>query len=392
MMHNNYKELGVSENKDLRIAIFMPYAWLSYTVTIIEAIEVFLGKGYEVDIVQAYSDEYPIFKFNDTRVSVYYYTWGPGRTFLQVITRKMRFLFSSFMACHKKKYKYLFGIDAEGLIIAWLMNFFLKAPIIYYSLELYLSKDNPWKNNSIDSFLYSFRKKLERIANAKAVYTITQNEYRVKALSEDNGIKEDRVIILPYAPRGHYVVSDHKWWHKKFNIPEHKKIILHLGSITDWYYSRELANAALSWPDEWVLVFHGKTYISIESIIEKSKGRIFISNEWIAYNQLDKLIASADIGIALYKNIDYNHFSTSSGKLSYYLRCGVPVVAQKFPALEELVDRHKCGICVNDVREIKMAIDNILLNYQEYSFNAKKVFSEHLDFNKFFPEVLKKLQ
>jgi len=70
----------------------------------------------------------------------------------------------------------------------------------------------------------------------------------------------------------------------------------------------------------------------------------------------------------------------------------VPVVAQKFPALEELVDRHKCGICVNDVREIKMAIDNILLNYQEYSFNAKKVFSEHLDFNKFFPEVLKKLQ
>jgi glycosyltransferase involved in cell wall biosynthesis len=172
-------------------------------------------------------------------------------------------------------------------------------------------------------------------------------------------------------------------------------VILQAGGIAEWSLSYELAQAAREWPDDWVLILHGygrSEYLDrIQDIAARSNGRILISREMVPYSQLENLIASADIGIALYQNVDQNFFHVASGKVAHYLRCGLPVVAQDFPSLRSLLHDNRCGICVAHPAEVKDAIEHVLLNYEELSHNALRCYVEKLEFGKHFRRVLQKI-
>jgi glycosyltransferase involved in cell wall biosynthesis len=126
---------------------------------------------------------------------------------------------------------------------------------------------------------------------------------------------------------------------------------------------------------------------------EINSNNLFLSLEPLPYEQIDKIYASATIGLAFYKDWDNNlsQISKASGKLSQYLKHGKPVLVNNLESLSQVVEKYKIGVVIKDplnTLEIEAAIETILNNYAFYSENTKTCFEEEFDFAKKVKPIL----
>lgn len=71
-------------------------------------------------------------------------------------------------------------------------------------------------------------------------------------------------------------------------------------------------------------------------------------------------------------------------KMFEYMAAGLPVIASDFPLWREIIDKHKCGICVSpkNPEEVREAVESLLADRdraQEYGRNGRKVVEEHFN-------------
>jgi glycosyltransferase involved in cell wall biosynthesis len=119
-----------------------------------------------------------------------------------------------------------------------------------------------------------------------------------------------------------------------------------------------------------------------EKVKEAGNGNVLLSLKPVPYDELDKVFASADIGLAIYNKSYGENFSTigsASGKLFQYIKHGVPVIVSNLPGLADLVEEYEMGIAVGSPSEIPRAIEKILEDRPRFSRNARKAFEENLN-------------
>jgi glycosyltransferase involved in cell wall biosynthesis len=122
--------------------------------------------------------------------------------------------------------------------------------------------------------------------------------------------------------------------------------------------------------------------------LRKINGRnLFLSLDPLPIEEVDRLYASATIGLAFYKALDSNFslMSMASGKLGYYLKHGKPVLVNDLPSLSTFVESREIGVVVRDPcdpAQVRRAVESILANYARFSANARKCFLEELDFDR----------
>jgi glycosyltransferase involved in cell wall biosynthesis len=160
---------------------------------------------------------------------------------------------------------------------------------------------------------------------------------------------------------------------------------------------QELAQSAKKWDSTWTLILHGwkvkRDYL--DELKKACDGKhVILSEEVVELEQLDELVSSADIGIALYKPVDRNIYdmAQSSGKIWQYLRCGLPVITVDFPSLQEMMTDGRFGVCVHQPEEMESAIDIILSNYSEYKVRAMNYYKLYGDFSVSFKPILERFQ
>ena len=241
-------------------------------------------------------------------------------------------------------------------------------------------------------------KALERWCNRRALFTIIQDDERARLLAAANGISISQIITVPNSPLGRAARQDSDYLREKFQIPKERKIILHAGGLADWTMSLELAEATRTWSGDWVLIFHTREAQNGDAYLDKVRAaadnsRVLFSLQPVPYAQLDALVGSADIGIALYRDIGENvsQIGLSSGKLAQYLKCGLPVVTTDFPSLRQIIDGYRCGICVSDPQKVGQAVGEILRHYDTYSANSVVCYNELFSPEKHFDKVLARL-
>jgi glycosyltransferase involved in cell wall biosynthesis len=286
-----------------------------------------------------------------------------------------------------KSYSCFIGFESGGLIFASIIGSELNIPIIYYSLELYLSYDTRFSG-----IRFKHKKMLEREYHKDAVATIIQDEERAKLLFEDNKIHSSKTIVVPVSLLGAHQKNKTRYLYDRLNIPYEKKIVLQIGGIYLDTCSLEIAKAAQYLPDEWVLVMHG--YYE-DDLIEKIKSvtsneKICLSLNVVPFDELPDIIASADIGLAFYKikSVNDYYIGSSSGKLPHYLQCGLPVITIDFPSLKRIVEEYQCGISVSNPKVIGTAIKQIMSNYDRYRANAFRCYKERYEFSQHFQKVI----
>lgn len=289
-----------------------------------------------------------------------------------------------------RDYQCLVGAEVYGLAAATLIGKRTGIPVIYWCLELYL-----WRE--LHKFQHRVIKIIEWLCHRFAVFTIIQDDERASLLARDNWIPRSRFEIVPATARGPAIQIKTDYLCTKLSIPAGRKIILYAGSIISWAMCEELASAAATWPNDWALVIHGwgaREYVEEVRGACSTPGRLFLSLDVVPHDQLDVLISSADIGVALYRDLSSSHtvISAASNKLGHYLKCGLPVIVNDYPSLERLMATYECGVCVSSPREVGQAVQQILEDYQSFRANAILAYQEKYNFDAYIGDVIERIE
>jgi len=143
---------------------------------------------------------------------------------------------------------------------------------------------------------------------------------------------------------------------------------------------------------KFVLVLHGR---GLPGFVEKlsrrvmeSAGRIVLSLDQLNENEYESMVRSADIGISWYADrADPNvyYIGAGSGKLFYYMKHGLPVIANRFPGLPEIIDGCGAGLCVESEADIQDALVRLEARAPEYAVNARRCFRMYEFSRRFSP-------
>ena len=302
-------------------------------------------------------------------------------------------------AFEKNDYDLLIGIDSEGLIASWHYARKRGLPLIYISFEIFFKDE-------LKDIRDHQEKDEEIFASQFADLIIIPDRWRAHLLARENIISEEKFIYLPVAPQDSKIRKSN-YLRNKYNIPKDKTIVLHSGSFEEWTCSREIIEELADWPPNIVLIIHTKyspflTNPDIRLLKGKKYKNVILSIEPLANIEYEDMVASADIGLVLYKPISHSKHSKyhqkniqtiglSSGKFSYYMKFGLPVITLNQDSYAELLKHYDFGYNIYNLRDIPNAINKILLNYNSHRDSALRLFNEKLKFDLHWPALFKKI-
>ncbi len=310
-----------------------------------------------------------------------------------------------------RPYSFFIVVEPEGIPflkhIAYkssILYRFLGIPFIYLSLELILSYElfNPRE---------SVFKKLERVYSKRSFFNIIQDKDRGKLFAQDNFIPMHKLEYLPNSPLMLAEKSKSRYWHQEFGLEDNIKVVLHPGDFAEWTTLEDVISSTQLWPTGWILVIHTTLIndkmpeaklIRWEFLKKLASGnpKVVFSQHPASRQKYDKLVSSADViiafptptGNARHLLTNMRVIGLSSGKASYALRSGLPVIVNNKTTLGKFVTETGCGVSVETASEIGSALRKIESNYKQYSEMAYKTFEEHLQFEKHFKKILRRIE
>ena len=287
------------------------------------------------------------------------------------------------------------GIDPRGSILAWGRALLGRSKYICLSLEL----TSPALYRRFERLVFW----LEGKALKHAAAIVIQDEDRLRSLARYHSPLASRVYFLPNSTGsgggGAGIPSRENYLRSRLNIDpaEFPFIALHAGMIQDEVYAQELAKAFGQLNTGFALVFHDRIKRSVEEpyirlLQDHNSTNLFLSLDPVPFDQVDAIFASATVGLVFYRPVNDNfaEMSLASGKLSFYLKHGVPVVMNSLPALAALNQRYQFGALVKDPgspAELREALGAIMARYEFHSSNARRCFREEFNFDEKFAPI-----
>lgn len=305
-------------------------------------------------------------------------------------TIKLILKVASILVC--KHYDLIIGGDTWGNIIASKLNFLYSCPHMFFALEFpqIVTEQHP---------VLLKHEILENKALQKADFIITHDQFHEKFICDNFNVENKKILKLANASFTPEFTEKSDFIRENFNIPADKIIVLHSGGFGVWFKCSELAEASKNWNATKQLIYHIGRKPSGTKEFDYIYGNPVYSNicfslSPLSNENLDKMIASADVGIALYsvKALGYRAelMGLAAGKIGNYLKCGLPVIASRMPSLSYIED-FGCGILVDSENEIESAIDKIMADRESYRENAFRCYRELWHPSNYLPSIAQKL-
>ena len=167
--------------------------------------------------------------------------------------------------------------------------------------------------------------------------------------------------------------------------------------------TREIARSVNHWPEDWVLILHeryGRTSHTLAGELAELGHlvgkQIFISDSASEMvDDMSTILSGIDAGLAFYcpdydggphtgKNLKF--LGLASGKISTYLRYGVPVLTNEIGLYADEIRKNHLGAVVNDPDEIPGAL--MAMGNEAYNQDISRYYSEFLDFDIYADKLL----
>lgn len=224
---------------------------------------------------------------------------------------------------------------------------------------------------------------LKRIEDADML--ITHDHWHSDFLKQYCKLDGKEILYLPNATFTDEYRGTSDFLSKRLDLDSEKVIILHSGGLGKMFMCKEFAESARKWSKDKVLVFHTSHSVKNDpyyaSMVQAIKGHdnVLFSMKPVSNEDLDKLVASSTIGVALYsvEELGYRaeYMGVAAGKIGNYLKCGVPVIVNRLPSLS-YIEEFKCGILVDNIDDVETACDEILAHYEEFREGAYRCYKE----------------
>ncbi len=352
-----------------------------------ELIRTLTSAGYKVDIFFA---KYPGYNENVVKgdnISLFPMDTYAGKSILRLLSSLSTTIFFLINKMKGKKYSYVIAIEPLSLFEVYFISFFTRTKIIYLSLEVLIGSElkNPaWK-------LY---KKLEAFISRRVSLVITQDKWRRGLLKSANNLFLDKILLLPNAESGKAKISESFYLHDKLGISREKKILLHPGSIG--FAKRMIVDlnfVARQLSEEYVIVIHAGRKMNV--VLDEIDEKIVFSSRPVPYKEIKYLYASSYVGLAIYVNYDLptggdniEYMGFSSGKFNMFMKYGKPTITTGQFTFKEIFDEFRCGVAIDNIRNIHIALAKISGNYEMYQSEALRLHNEKLEFSKYGDELI----
>lgn len=275
--------------------------------------------------------------------------------------------------------------DPELLLVGLFLKLFTKAKVIYDAHECYaeyfLHKE--YLNKSIRPMFSAIIKFVERLTAGRFDSVITTTEYQAARLS---GINPHLEIIYNYP-----LLSE--WRHfDQQPEPGKERAICYIGSISEERGISQVIKAI----EHIDCVFHLAGSYAIPAyrneIMSFAGWKKVIEHGYVNRDQAAEIISKSMIGVVLLLPKP-NHLISHSTKIFEYMAGGIACLVPDFPIWQDIVEKHKCGICVdpNDVELISQRLEYMLNNpelMQEMGQKGKQLVHSSYNWESQIPKLL----
>lgn len=372
-----------------RVSVFAPVGTLDHQTSILNAVRCFAAAGYKVDVFAVRNRRYPKPVFESDAVRMRYMPWTfdaerEPRTMVTLIFTAWILL--TFWRSHAV----IYAGGIRGLIAAYVYSIFRRTRIVNYQMELYVG-------NKLEGWGASMFKALERRAAQRSDVTVEHNEDRRAVLAADLGVPVERILTVPNAPIGPARSHQSVFLHRRLGLDESIPLLLCPGTLGEPYETSVVVRSARLLPPGWGCVVHSSGYRDendpyirkLRVLAENSP--VSLSLEPVPYAQIDDVMGSARIGIALYADDIGPNWSTiglASGKLSHFLKVGVPVIVSPLPGLADFVLKHGVGEVLDDPSRLGELVNRIEADAAGYRARALRCFDACLSYERTFQQVI----
>ena len=271
----------------------------------------------------------------------------------------------------RERYDVIIGVEKGGLELATRQGAKACVPVVYYSLELYVEGHPGWHR-------FGWQRASEIRCHRFAAATMVQDRLRWECLRHANRPGSDKVYFLPIGTSEAKDPEIDVGQPHSFQRTAGVMTLLYLGLIGDSRFSGDLIQSAGSLSEDVVLHLHGPLADPANKalIAEKLPPRVRVSTELLSEHEMLRLVARADIGLALYRtDIDNDRLTAySSNKIALYLQAGKPIIAFRSETYEDLMSRFECGELIDSIDQLSAAIVRIQMRYGTYSTAARMAF------------------
>jgi hypothetical protein len=391
-----------------RVLILYPYTNVSTNPTMQAIVDALGDSGIGVDLaaVSDIENQYPAFRTTNRDFglipSADLLQWDvsdvpllplppPQVSVVRRVARRVRRVIRAEKQCFVPQslearlsvYSYIIGVDPAGVAAAARLCNIAGLPLVYISFEIMLTDEVVGA--------YELRlKAAEKRAAQQSCLIMIQDEQRAKVFTGDNGVDLERVCLIPVAPKDSSPCRTN-YLRRRLGIGEEKKIVLFQGTIAPWSGRYEWEELINSWPEHVVLVVHSRSRLNARHqkflrMLAKS-GRVFATDEPVPADELPLLTASADIGLVSYfpspdswydlGNLEF--VGHASGKFSYFMMCGIPVLVNDHTSLASIVRSSQVGAVYTSPAESRGPLLSLLDNWGDVSVRSRQYYLDVLD-------------
>ena len=384
-----------------RIALFEPYPDLVTNPTLVCLLQALTRHGSRVDVMMHHTGSLSSVNSN---IAVYRFPeglslwYGDVRTTCRCWSERLsieRLRIEQRFAAGA--YDLILGIDSLGIIRGSKYAKRYNVPLVYLSFEMFF-RDELIVDSEIEE------KEQEIKATQMADLVVVQDAHRGRLLAEENGLVLDKFAYLPVSPSGSRQVKRSNYLRDRFHLSEEQTIVLQSGTFADWTYADELLKSLDAWPEGFVLVIHSRDRLNdtsryVREIKAADLPNIILSTEPLPADEYEQLVGSADMGLVMYKatppsrylqkNIEY--IGLASGKFSFYMKYGIPVISVADRTYQGLLEYYNFGENIDSFDELPDALIRVRSSENHHRAEAQRLFRERLDFDVYWPTLSARL-
>jgi glycosyltransferase involved in cell wall biosynthesis len=249
---------------------------------------------------------------------------------------------------------------AEDLQSAWgclLAAQVHRQPVVYDAHELESEQGDP------DPVRRHFLHSLEQKLIPRVDYLVVPNESRAAIYQERYSLRTAPIVIRNCPPFTEVPKSNKL--RDVLGLPNSVHIVLYHGALIPYRALDNLIRSAAFFRDGIALVLIGEQGSYYHDVLEPlchrepASNRIFCLPH-MSPDEISSYVASADLGVVIYENVNLNNYLCAPLKLYEYVMMRVPVAMCEFPELRNFLGQYPVGVMFDpdDPLSIAQAVNN----------------------------------